>query len=195
MRAMWLGIFLICVCGTVSAQQDTVLMIRLPEVDVTASRLWENDKERYRYNQTKLYVKTILPYLNAATKLFNEINVKANDPDISKKERRQFINSKEDELRDRFENEVKKLNVTQGGLLVTLIARQTGANIYSILQEFKNPLTAIRWQTWAKFNGYNLNKIYRPEEEPLLEDIMSSLGYPLPDMYGQKQTAATLHLH
>ena len=52
--------------GNVGLQVDTIYM--LPEVKVTAQFL--NDTDRYRYNQMKFYVTTILPYLDAATKVF-----------------------------------------------------------------------------------------------------------------------------
>ncbi len=183
---------LLLISGAAQAQADTMLLVKLPNVDVRRERIWDNDHDRYRYNQTKYYVTTILPYLNAATRLFHEIDQKVNDGSISKKERRRFIESKEDEMRDRFENEVKELNTTQGVLLIKLIARQTGVNVYSILQEFKNPMTAIKWQTWARVNGHNLNKRYNPGEEPMLEHIMESLDYPLPPYYTESEQA--LHI-
>jgi hypothetical protein len=183
--AMWIMVFT-CLAATAKAQEDTVLMVNLPNVNVNRERQWANNHDRYQYNQTRYYITTILPYLNAATKLFHEIDQQIQDPNISKKERKRFIDAKEDELRNKFENEVKELNTTQGVLLIKLIARQTGVNIYSILQEFKNPLTAVKWQTWARVNGHNLNKKYNPDEEPMLEHIMESLGYPLPPYYGQR---------
>lgn len=158
---------------------DTTFM--LPEVRVTAQFL--NDTDRYRYNQMKFYVTTILPYLDAATKLFKEVDRKVHEEGISKRERRQYVNGREDDMRTEFEERVKKLNVTQGKLLVKLIARQTELNIYEMLQEFKNPLTAIKWQTWARVNGMNLDRKYRPDEEKDLENIMYELGYPLPPGY------------
>ncbi|RYE25091.1 MAG: DUF4294 domain-containing protein [Sphingobacteriales bacterium] len=192
-RVVGLMICAVVLATNANAQQDTMLLVRLPNVDVKTERKWDNDKDRYQYNQTKYYVTTILPFLNAATKVFHEIDVKRNDPTISKKERKRFIDAKEDEMRNKFENEVKELNVTQGVLLIKLIARQTGVNIYSILQEFKNPLTAVKWQAWAKVNGHNLNKRYNPIEEPMLEHIMESLGYPLPPYYGNTNSEAAMN--
>ncbi len=160
---------------------DTVYSAALREVTVKAR--WKNDTERYKYNQMKYYVKTILPYLNAGTQLFKDINTKVEDPNVSRKEVRRYVNTKEDELRTKFEDKVKALNTTQGVLLVKLLTRQTNLNIYNGLQEFKNPLTAIKWQTWARLNGMNLNRKYVPDEEPDLENIMAELGYPLPASY------------
>lgn len=158
---------------------DTTFM--LPEFRVTAQFL--NDTDRYRYNQMKFYVTTILPYLDAATRLFKEVDQKVHEEGITRRERRQYVNGREDEMRTEFEERVKKLNVTQGKLLMKLIARQTELNIYEMLQEFKNPLTAIKWQTWARVNGMNLDRKYVPDEEKDLENIMYELGYPLPPGY------------
>jgi hypothetical protein len=153
----------------------------LPEAKVTAQ--WLNDTDRYRYNQMKFYVTTILPYLDASTQLFKDVNVKVNEQGVSRKERRKYVNSREDEMRTKFEDKIKQLNVTQGTLLVKLICRQTELNLYKILQEFKNPLTAVKWQTWARLNGLNLDRRYNPKEEKDLENIMEELGYPLPSSY------------
>jgi len=119
--------------------------------------------------------------VNAATKLFVNVNAKVNDAATSKKEKRKYVKAKEDEMRSEFEDKIKDLNVTQGVLLVKLIARQTNANIYDMLTNFKNPLIAVKWQLWARLNGMNLDRRYDPMLEPDLENIMMELGYPLPD--------------
>lgn len=167
--------------GTRAQEVDTIYIANIPEVLITEH--WGNDTARYRYNQTMLYVKSVLPYVNAASKMFGEINAKMNEPGVSRAEKRRYIHSREEELRNQFEKKVKQLNKTQGALLMKLIARQTGANIYQILDEFKNPMTALKWQGWARMNGINLNRKYTPQSEPMLEHIMERLGYPLPAAY------------
>ncbi len=189
MRALiLLTIYCIICVATANAQgnvPDTSWHVTMPETEVSAKLKWDNDTIRYHYNQMKYYVTTILPYLNQATELFSEIDTFINKPEISKKERKAFVKVKEQMLKEKFEDEVKKLNETQGVLLIKLIARQTGINIYHILKDFKNPLTATRWQAWARLHGFNLNKKYNPIEEPWLERIMESLDYPLPEFYNQ----------
>lgn len=192
MKHIFFFFLLLLAARPVSAQEngsapDTILMLRLAEAEVTSTRLWANDTARYRYNQMKYYVKTILPYLDAATKTFGEIDARLKEPGLSRKERKRFVAEKDKELRTQFEDKVRKLNTTQGVLLIKLIGRQTGANIYDILREFKNPFTAMKWQAWAKMNGHNLNRKYHPEEEPNLEHIMNSLGYPLPPFYANAE--------
>src|SRR4051812_46477785 len=95
-----LVLFLFAPCLADAQEQahaaDTIPTIQLKAVQVKARFM--NDTQRYRYNQMRFYVSTILPYVNAAARLFNEINAKTQDPTTSRKERRQFISSKEDEM-------------------------------------------------------------------------------------------------
>ena len=160
---------------------DTIYAIQLKPVSVKTK--WLNDTDRYHYNQMKYYVTTILPYLNAASKLFTEVNDRLQKDDLSGRARKAFIRAKEEEIRTQFEDKIRTLNVTQGALLVKLIARQTDVNIYEMLQEFRNPFVALKWQAWARMNGMNLDRKYHPEEERDLENIMEELGYPLPAGY------------
>lgn len=183
--------FLLLLSNMATAQKeqpvDTAWHFTMQPITITAERDWENDTLQYRYNQMKYYVTTILPYLDEAVVLFNDLNHAVNDESLSRRERKDYINEKEDELKLRFEDEIVKLNETQGVLLVKLIARQTGVNVYQMLKEFKNPFTALKWLGWAKLNGFNLNRKYHPEEEDNLEHIMEGLGYPLPPYYEKEE--------
>ena len=162
---------------------DTVWSIDLPNQDVKANRVWHNDTARYHYNQMRYYVKTVMPYVNEGTRIFTDINRKLAEPGLSHKERKRYIASREKEIKTNFEDKIKKLNTTQGMLLVKLMARQTSMNLYHVLQEVKGNVGAMEYQVWAKLNGFNLNRDYHPEEEPDLEHIMLGLGYPLPASY------------
>jgi len=165
---------------------DTIRVYQMPDQIVNGRMKWDNDTVRYHYNQMKYYVTTVLPYVNAATGLFNDMNAKLSDDGLKGKARRHYISAKEDEMRDQFESKIKGLNETQGVLLIKLIARQTGLNICHSISEFKGGIAAIKWQTWARLHGFNLNKKYDPANEPDLERIMRGLGYPLPAFYVQR---------
>lgn len=163
-------------------QPDTLLHVTMDTVLVTAERAWANDTVRYRYNQTKYYVTTILPYVKDAVRMYDELEAKTS-AGLSRKERRAFVKEKEAELKQRFEAEVKELNETQGVLLVKLVARQTGMNIYDMLQEYKGVVAATKWLAWGRLNGFNISRKYNPDSEVMLENIMEELGYPLPEFY------------
>jgi hypothetical protein len=162
---------------------DTIYRVQLGNQDVNSTRIWSNDTTRYRYNQMRYYVTTVLPYVEEAVALFNDLHVRLNDPSLTGKARREYIRQKEIVVRTRFEDKIKSLNETQGVLLIKLAARQTGFNIYEQLSDFKGTVAAMKWQLWARIHGFNLNRKYHPEEEPNLEHIMRHLGYPLPAFY------------
>lgn len=168
------------------AVPDTSILWRIPETEVKSTQLWDNDTARYRYNQLKYYVKTVLPYVNAATATVNEVDAKLASG-IRGAERRRYLASKDRALRTEFEDRVKALNTTQGVLLIKLIGRQTGADLYHIISETKGGLTAVKWQAWARLHGINLARPYDPAAEPQLERIMRSLGYELPAFYAQAE--------
>ncbi len=165
---------------------DTQLHVTMDTLQVQAQRMWGNDTVRYRYNQMKYYVTTVLPYVKEAVKLQHELE-QAVAEGMSRKERKKFVNQREDELREKFDEEGKKLNETQGVLMVKLIARQTGLNIHDMLKEYKNGFEATKWLAWGKLHGFNLGRRYNPDNEIMLENIMEELGYPLPDFYEEKQ--------
>lgn len=178
-------------CGLIVHAQDntpdTILHVSMKPVQIKAERDWENDTVRYHYNQTKYYVTTILPYLNEAVAMHQEMQKRTSDPDWSKRKKKHYLKAKEDELRAKFDEEIKNLNETQGVLLVKLISRQTGENIYHMLLDYKSAITATKWLGWAAVHGFNLNKQYDPANEPMLENIMESLDYPLPELYYNNQ--------
>jgi len=179
-------LFLLSLCSArASAQEatpDTVYLWKLPEAEVRSSQLWDNDTSRYRYNQLKHYVKTVLPYMTAATATMAEVQGRLAGG-LRGAEKRRYLAAKNKALRAQFEDRVKSLNVTQGVLLIKLIARQTGANLYDIIGETRGGVTAVKWQAWARLHGINLARPYDPAAEPQLERIMRSLGYPLPAFY------------
>lgn len=169
-----------------SNTRDTLLHVTMDTVRVTAQRTWANDTVRYRYNQMKYYVTTVLPYVQEAVQLHRELEEKIHEG-MSRKERRSFVHQREDELRDKFDAEVKELNETQGVLMVKLIARQTGVNVHDMIKEYKNRFEAAKWRAWGTLHGFNLGRKYNPDNEIMLENIMEELGYPLPGFYGEKQ--------
>lgn len=179
--------FLLCIfcfVGTMASSQQIFptandkkpdYSIELNEVTIVDHRQFKNDTDRYHYNQMKYYVKTILPYLNEAVTLFGDIEQAT--ASMSKRERKQYIRSKEKEIKTKFEDPLSKLNITQGKYLVKLIHRQLSVNCYDILKDLKNPVKAAYYQSWARFNGINLNENYDPHQEADLERIMKALGY------------------
>jgi len=97
------------------------------------------------------------PYARIAGTTINDINNKLTNVS-SKKHRKQYIKTREKELRAQFSEPMENLSVYQGKILMKLINRQTGNNCYDIIKEYKNGVTARVYQTVAFFFGGNLKQ-------------------------------------
>jgi hypothetical protein len=122
------------------------------------------------------------PYAKAASRIINEINIQlVNVKD--KKLRRQIIRSREKEMKKQFTDQLTRLSVYQGRVLMKLINRETGNNCYEIIDEYKGFMTAAFWQTVAVLFGSNLKQAYDPTSkdadiEKIVKDVAKMYGYP-----------------
>jgi len=99
-----------------------------------------------------------------------------------KKQRRNIIRSREKELKKEFTDQLVKLSVYQGKVLMKLINRQTGNNCYEIIEEYKGFFNAAFWQTIAFVFGSNLKQPYDPsgddaDMEKIVKDVEKMYGY------------------
>ncbi|MCF8378368.1 MAG: DUF4294 domain-containing protein [Bacteroidales bacterium] len=151
---------------------DTIITINLPEYVVNRRmprklKALANRNSRLVYNVKKAY-----PYAKLAGIKLNEYeeilkNAK-NDA-----ERRRIMKLAEDELREEFEDDLKKLTFKQGAILIKLVDRETGNSSYVLVQELRGKFMAFFWQTFARLFGYNLKEQYDPEgEDREIEEIV-----------------------
>jgi hypothetical protein len=97
------------------------------------------------------------PYARVAGYTINDINARLANVH-SKKKRKEYVKSREKELRKSFAEPLSNLSVYQGRVLMKLINRQTGNNCYEIIKEYKGGMNARLYQTVAFFFGSNLKQ-------------------------------------
>lgn len=151
---------------------DTIITATLPEYAVNA-KLPRKLRAAAKRNAKLVYnVKKVYPYARLAgikLKEYEEILKNAE----SDAERKKLMKQAEDELRDEFEDDLKKLTFKQGIILIKLVDRETGDSSYVLLQELRGKFTAFFWQTFARLFGYNLKTEYDPEgEDKDIEEIV-----------------------
>lgn len=110
------------------------------------------------------------PYARIAGSTINDINRNLANV-TSKKDRRQYIKSREKELKSQFSEPLSNLSVYQGKILMKLINRQTGNNCYEIIKEYKGGFNARFYQTVAWFVGGNLKQDWDLKENKIDRDI------------------------
>jgi hypothetical protein len=99
------------------------------------------------------------PYARKAGIILNDMNVQLAAMN-SESDKKDFIKSKEKELKKEFTDPMEKLSVYQGKILMKLINRQTGNNCYDIIKEYRGTFSARVWQTVAFFFGSSLKQPY-----------------------------------
>lgn len=110
------------------------------------------------------------PYARIAGNTINDIQRNLQNINERKK-RRDFLDSREKELRTQFADPLTNLSVYQGKVLMKLINRQTGNNCYDLLKEYKGGVNARLYQTVAFFFGGNLKQDWEPNSNATDRDI------------------------
>lgn len=153
---------------------DTFPVCTLHEVVVVSKRTFASQADQHRFNQLRRNILVVYPYAKEAAALFREINSDLARMD-KKKDRRKYLKQKERELDAMYSYTLRNMTVTQGDLLVKLIARETGMSVFTLIEELKNPLSAFYWDKATTFFGYSLKQQYDPQEHRDIELIVRSL--------------------
>lgn len=141
-------------------------------------------KAKAEWTRLRNAVYVTYPYAVTGGRVFNDINAHLQNIS-SRKERKQYIKSREKELKKEFSDKLQELSVYQGKVLMKLIYRETNNDCYEILKELKGGFTARFWQSVLFFFGTSLKQDYKPEEDKfdrqislILKDLeASSWGY------------------
>ena len=149
---------------------DSVPCFFLPTVVVEAEMKFKNAKDKERWNKLKYNVKKVYPYAIIASARLKECdNYLKTLTDEKTKEK--YIDEFEEELQREFSDELKKLTLSQGRILIKLIHRETGSTSYDLVKRMRGSFSAFMWQSLAKLFGSNLKKEYDSKGEDQLIEI------------------------
>jgi hypothetical protein len=151
---------------------DTLLFAHINEVTFYAPRTFDNQRDYRRYKKLIYNIKKAYPYAVIAGNKLEEVNNRmlAMNTDL---ERKKYMKEVEDELRIEFEDDLKKLTITQGKILIKLIDRETGNTSYELVKELRGSFSAVFWQTMARLFGSNLKTEFDAEgTDKLINEIV-----------------------
>ena len=158
---------------------DTVPYVDLKTVVVFPQMDIKTLLELIGYEKLVYNVKKVYPYAKlAAVKLTEYKHTLDSIP--TERGRRKFLRAAQKDLEERFGDEIKDLNFTQGKLLMKLIYRQTGNSTFDIVKELRGSFNAFIYQTVARVFGYDLRLQYDPEgDDKTIERIVRMIddGY------------------
>jgi len=153
-------------------QGDTIPYIELPTIRYFAPRIFPNRFEEARYYRLVRNVKRVYPYARLAGIKFQEYSELLEGIE-SESQKRRVTKEIEQQIKDEFEGELRRLTFTQGHILIKLIDRETKHTSYEVLRDFRGVFSAVFWQSFGRVFGYNLKNQYDPlGEDRLIEEIV-----------------------
>lgn len=155
-------------------RSDTLPVMAIPELNIYDVSKFNYLKSR-RYRRMIHNVKKAYPYAVIANERLKDL-----DDELSKmksrKEQKAYMNEAEKEIMQEFEDELKKLTISQGIILVKLIDREIGHTSYEVIKDIRGGFTAFFWQGIARLFGNNLKMQYDPDgEDKVIEDIIKAM--------------------
>ena len=155
---------------------DTIIHQDLKEIRVYPKNSRVNQFTRY-YSRLVTRVKKVYPYAKKANELLMlyEPQYLALKTD---RERRKLMKNIEDQLLDEYKEDLKKMSISDGRVLIKLIDRETGKTGYTLIKEFRGGFSALFWQGIARLFKNNLKDEYDPEgEDRIIEDIVLMIDH------------------
>jgi hypothetical protein len=162
----------IYVARAVVIDGDTLWVADLDEVYIFPTKKFKNRRERRRYTRLIYNVKKTYPWAKLAGDKLAEVEVHMMSLE-TEKEQKDYMKQVEKELLKDYKDDLKKLTVTQGRILIKLVDRETGDTSYQLVRELRGKISAVFWQALARLFGSNLKSEYEPEgEDRLIEEIV-----------------------
>jgi hypothetical protein len=155
---------------------DTILVSSIPELNIYPMN-FTSRWEHWKYRRLIRNVKAAYPYAKLAGNKLKDLDLRLASM-RNERQKKQYIDQTETQLRAEFEDQLKKLTITQGRILIKLIYRETGSTTYQVVQDVKGNFSAGFWQAVARLFGSNLKSVYNPytvEEDKVIEYIIQMI--------------------
>lgn len=141
---------------------DTVPEITLSSFQISAKRTWKSRADYNRFKRLEKKVVKVYPFAHLAAQKLEDY-AKQLEKVESEKEKRKFYKRIEQEIKDEYEGELRKLTVSEGRILIKLLDRETGNTSYTLVTELRGKFSAFFWQGLARVFGHNLKSEYDPD--------------------------------
>lgn len=154
-------------------RDEIIVTAQAPKWAIKQRREQKRQDEEYQRLRYNIYV--VYPYAVAASFILHDVDSVLASL-YSKEAKQQYKRRKEEELNKKFKDELKNLSISQGQILVKLIARETGKPCFEIVKQMKGGFNAAIWQTVAVLFSNNLKNNYDPTgDDAAMEQIVQEI--------------------
>lgn len=151
-------------------ENDTLIMADLEDVSITSLRTFSNPEEYRMYQYYRLCANKVYPYAREAIKIFRETEQATSE--LNKRKRKKHVKSLQKDLKDEFQDPLKKLTKIQGRILLRMIERELDTPMFDLLKGLKGSWSANYWNTMGKFYEYDLKRGYVEGDDHILDAVL-----------------------
>ncbi|MEY2950783.1 MAG: DUF4294 domain-containing protein [Saprospiraceae bacterium] len=162
---------------------DTVIVAELNHISVSAPALVDNAAIR-RYKIYRQYAVKVYPYATKAIEIFRKQEALTNHMD--ERYKREYLRLLHKELKEEFEDPLKKLTRTQGMILIKMIEKELDTPLYFLIKNLKGGINATYWSTLGKFFGHRIKEGYQKGEDPILDMVLNDFNIAYNFPFGKK---------
>lgn len=152
--------------------EGDTLTVDLKEVVLLSKLNFKNKEDRNYYYWLRKKVHKAYPFAKMTKERLEVINKNLENIQ-SKSQKKIYLKRLQDYFEGEFTEQLKKLTVTEGRILINLIHRQTGETVYDLAKNYKNGWSAFWNQRTAKLFKLDLKSVYEPATDN--EDYLTEL--------------------
>lgn len=154
----------------VTESGDTLIMETLEDISITSLRKFKNGADYAKYMKFKRYAALVYPYAKEAIKIFRETEVATQT--MNKRKRKKHVKKLQKDLKEKFEDPLKKLTKLQGKILIKMIERELDENMYELIKGLRGGFVAFYWHNASKLYSYDLKEGYNEGKYEILDAVL-----------------------
>jgi hypothetical protein len=154
---------------------DTLPNVQIKPVNVFPKKVFASKRQKRKYTRLMYNVQKAYPFSIIAR---NELYLmdKGLENIHGDKERKKYIKDYEKQMFAKYEDELKKLTMSQGRILLKLVDREIGNTSFNLVKEYRGSVSASFWQGIARLFGSNMKAEYDPKgEDAEIEEIIQMI--------------------
>lgn len=160
-------------CLKIHAQSDTVYLLnnvvdRMDSVLVSGDA---NSESIRQYRLLKNRVIKTMPYAKMAA-----FKIQAMEDKLStikgRRARKKYIKQCEKSIKNMYTEQLKKLSINEGKVLMKLLHRETGKTTWEIMKNYRGTPEALFWQAFGSFWGHDMKVQFDPVIDYQIENII-----------------------
>jgi hypothetical protein len=154
----------------VTPDGDTMILADIDDVSITSPASFASDDEYKKYLKFRKYASIVFPYAKEVIRIWRESEYAAQH--MTEKQRKKKLKELDKQLTTEFETPLKNLTKLQGKILVKMIEKEIGQNMYTLIKEVKGGFNAFYWNQFSKLYSYDLKEGYVTGTYPILDVVL-----------------------